>query len=101
MDDGSLRQLVFQLYGVAEAVVDLALQSPPMNPENTGSPGPGNMSSGPVALSAFERASGSLTEDQAEETVERAAIMEYDAGRPRDEAERYALGRVLKGPRGP
>lgn len=99
MDDESLRRLVADLYGMAPAVIELAHQSPASTPRNEDTPGPGNMSSGPVAESEFEKATGPLTADQEEEVVERAAIMEYDAGRPRDEAERFALGRVMKGHR--
>ena len=101
LDDESLRRLVANLYGMAPAVIDLALQSPPMTPKSEDSPGPGNMPSGPEAESAFEKATRPLTADQEEEVVERAAIMEYDAGRQRDEAERYALGRFLKESREP
>jgi len=98
MDDDSLRQLVNQLYGVAEGVIELAHHSPPLPPESYESSSQDTPPSGPVDDSAFDKVTGALTGDQEEEAVERAAIMEYDAGRPRDEAERYALGRVLKGP---
>ena len=53
----------------------------------------------PELNSRFDGALENLSPGKQEEVVERAAIMEYDGGQPRDGSERYALGRVLKGPR--
>ncbi len=52
----------------------------------------------PVTLNNFEwqrEALASLSDAEREEYEERAAIMEYDGGLPRAEAERMALERIL------
>ena len=47
-----------------------------------------------ASSSAFERGLELLSESDREAAVERAAILEFDAGRPRDVAEREALAAI-------
>ncbi len=95
MDDDSLRHLVLQLYDLAEGVVDLASRSPHFPPQDPPVPESNIRPNGNGLKPTLELTLKALNQDQEEEVVERAAIMEYDGGRPRDEAERSALGRIL------
>ena len=79
----SIQELRGQLYDLAGVVVDAAQNMPPVN----------------CGATDFKNILDFAPDEDREETEERAAILEFDAGFSRDRAERLALMNVfnLKG----
>ncbi len=94
----SLEHLRSQLYGIAEDIVDVGIRSAGSNSSYISTPKSKSVKIDPEIVPNFELAIERLPDDQREEIIERSAIMEYNGGIPKDEAEKYALGRKQREP---
>jgi hypothetical protein len=84
LDDNDLEHLRDQIYGLADVITDQIKHSMP-NRAGAYQRGPVNQKNG------FAAALRVLTDEEREEIEERAAIIEFEAGANRDEAERRAV----------
>ncbi len=78
LEDDEIQQLRDQLYSLANAILDISPRT----------------SSGPETN--LDAVSHLMTEEEAEEVSERAAVREFDGHMPREEAERAAVVDVIR-----
>jgi hypothetical protein len=85
LSDEELARLRDGFYALATVVVDVARERP--CERNTHMPR--------IVVIGLEDVLGKLSEGERADVIERASIVEFDGGRPRDQAERLAVHGVL------